>query len=170
MIDIIGRVASLLNRLTAARAGYLDKVPNFEFEVEWSSTPAIDQVASADPTSLTAGTIIPTFPAGSTRVRVILIANIHAANRAAAAHNISLKVQGNKDGGGFGDLIDLTAQTSLGLVNLAGAGDGLCLSVDVTALVDASASTYLFKHIVDSDNAGAVNYTSSFVLVLVYKI
>ena len=41
---------------------------------------------------------------------------------------------------------------------------------DVTALVDASGSTYYFKWLVDSDNAGAVNYTSNFVLVIIYSM
>ncbi len=147
-----------------------NKLPNFEHEVEWSSAPAIDQVAAVAATDLTAGSIIPTFPAGSTRVRAILIATIHAANQSANTQGVKIKVQGKKNAAAYGDLIDLTAQDAMGMVNLIGAADGVCASKDVTALVDASGSTYLFKFIVTASNAGAVNYTSSFVLVLVYKI
>lgn len=147
-----------------------NKIANFEHEVEWTSTPVVEQVASVAATDLTAGSITPTFPTGATRVRVILVANIHAANFSAATHHIALTVQGKKNAGAYGNLIVLTAQTPIGLVNLDGAGDGWAGTVDVTALVDASDSTYQFKFIVDSDNAGAVNYTSSFVLVLVYRI
>ena len=159
-----------LLQLTAARAGYLDKLPNFQHEVEWSSTPTIQQVASAAAANLTAGPITPTFPTGATRVRAILVANIKVANMAANLHHISLKVQGQKAAGGYLDQIDLTAQTTLGMTNVNGASDGWCGSVDVTALVDTSAVQYDFRFVVDSDNAGAVDYTTSFVLVLVYRI
>lgn len=141
-----------------------------EFEVEWSTTPTIQQVASALATNLTAGSITPTFPAGPTRVRAILVASIKAVNTGANTHHISLKVQGQKAGGGYGDLINLTVQTTLSMVNVDGASDGWSGSVDVTTLVNASAVQYDFRFVVDSDNAGAVNYTCSFVLVLVYRM
>jgi len=130
----------------------------------------VEQVAAAAATNLTAGSITPTFPTGSTRVRAILIANIHAANQAANTHHIDLKVQGQKAAGGYGDLLDLSAVDSLGLVNLDGAADGWCGAIDVTALVDASGSVYDFRFVVTSDHAGAVNYTTSFVLILVYTM
>ncbi len=153
-----------------ATNSYLINLPKYQHEVEWSSVPAIDQVASVDATSLTTGSITPTFPTDSTRIRAILIANIHAANQSANTQGVKFKVQGKKDAGAYADQIDLTAQNALGMVNLIGAGDGVCVSKDVTALVDASDSTYLFKFIVTASNAGAVNYTSSFVLIIVYKI
>lgn len=147
-----------------------DTISSFEHETEHVSTAVAEQVASAAATSLTAGLITPMFPSGATLVRALLVASIHAANQTAATHNISLKVQGKKGAGEYADQLDLTAQTSLALVNVAGAGDGLTVPIDVTTLVDASGAAYSFKIIVNSDNAGAVNYTSSFVLVLVYKI
>jgi hypothetical protein len=147
-----------------------DKMPSFEHEIEWSSAPVSEQAASDAAVNLTAGSVIPVFPAGSTRVRSLLVASIHAANQTANAHHISLKVQGQKAGGGYSDLADLTAQATLGLVNVEGAADGWVGSVDVTSLVDASAAQYDFRFVVDSDNAGAVNYTTVFVLVLVYRI
>ncbi len=147
-----------------------DQLPNVEHETEWCTTAVVQQVANAAAVALTAGQIIPTFPTGSTRVRAILIASIHAANQAANTHHVDLKVQGQIDGGGYGDLLDLTAAQSLGMVNLDGAADGLAVAVDVTALVATSGATYDFRFQVDSDDAGAVNYTTSFVLVLVYTM
>jgi len=146
------------------------KLPNFQHEVEWASTPVSQQVASAALTDLTAGSITPTFPTGATRVRAILVASIHAANQAANTHHIGFTVQGQKDAGGYVTQVDLTAVAPLGLVNLDGAGDGWSGAIDVTTLVDASGSVYTFRFQVDSDNAGAVNYTTNFVLVLVYRI
>ncbi len=159
-----------LLQVTAARAGYLDKLPNFEHEVEWASTPVSQQVASAALTDLTAGSITPTFPTGATRVRVLLLASIGAANQAANTHHIGFTVQGQKGALGYVTQLTLTAVPPLGLVNLDGAGDSWAGAIDVTALVDASGSTYTFRFQVDSDNAGAVNYTTGFVLLLVYRI
>lgn len=169
---------------TATRAGYLDELAAAnipadvdalktiiagQHQVEWASIPTVEQIASAAANSLTPGIITPTFPTGSTKVRVILVSSIHAANQAANTHNISLKIQGQKAAGGYSDLSDLSAQTSLGLVNVAGASDGWVGVVDVSTLVDTSGAAYSFKFIVDSDNAGAVNYTCEFMLALVYR-
>jgi hypothetical protein len=162
-VNAVGVVATAIKAAT-------DKIASFQHEIEWSSTPVSEQVASAAATNLTAGSITPTFPTGATPVRALLVASIHAANQAANAHHISLKVQGQKASGGYTDKIDLTAQTTLGLVNLDGASDSWVGSVDVTSLVDASAAQYDFRFVVDSDNAGAVNYTTVFLLVLVYRI
>ena len=149
---------------------FTDKLTNFQFEVKWASVLVSQQVADAAATNLTAGSITPVFPLGSTRVRALLVATIHAVNQAANFHDISLKVQGQKAGGGYSDLLDLTAQTTLGLSDIAGASDGWSGAIDVTSLVDTTGAQYDFRFVVDSDNAGAVNYTTGFVLVLVYKI
>jgi len=147
-----------------------DKIPNFELEVEWATTPVVENIASALATNLTAGTVTPVFPTGSTLVRAILIGTIKLANQAANAHHISLKVQGQRAAGGYADLLDLSALTTLGLVAADGAGDGWTGAVDVSTLVTTSNVAYDFRFVVDSDNAGSVNYTTGFVLVLVYHM
>ena len=147
-----------------------DKIPLVQHETEWATTAVVQNVANAAATNLTAGSITPTFPTGATRVRAILIASIHVANQGANTHHISLKVQGQKAVGGYTDLLDLTAATTLGLAALDGVSDAYCVAIDVTAKVDASAVQYDFRFVVDSDNAGSVNYTTGFVLVLVYTI
>lgn len=189
LLTIDNLIDDLETRLTAARAGYLDNINNaqlanltaqhitnlgnmvnFQHEIEWASTPAIQQVASAAATNLTAGSITPTFPTNSTRVRCILIASIKVVNTAANTHSINFKIQGQKAAGGYSDQLDLTAQAGLGLVNVAGAGDSWAGAIDVTTLVDASAAAYDFRFVVDSDNAGAVNYITAFTLVEIYRI
>lgn len=167
---VLTTIAEYIDTEIGAIKDETDQLPNVQHETEWASTAVVEQVAAAAPTNLTAGSITPAFPTGSTRVRAILIASIHAANQAANTHHIDVKVQGQKAAGGYGDQLDLTAQDSLGLVNLDGAADGLCVAVDVTTLVDASGAVYDFRFVVNSDNAGAVNYTTSFVLVLVYTM
>ena len=147
-----------------------DQLPNTQHETRWSTTPTVQQVASDAATNLTTGSVTPTFPTGATRVRAILVASIHCANQSAATHHISLKVQGQKNAGGYTDLLDLTAQTTLGMVNVDGAGDGWAATIDVTAKVDTSAVQYDFRFVVDSDNAGAVNYTCGFTLILIYTM
>lgn len=143
---------------------------NVEHETEWATTPVVQNVASALATNLTAGSITPTFPTGATLVRAILIASIHVANQAANTHHISLIVQGQVAGGGYAVLLNLSAVTTLGLVNLDGAGDSWCGAIDVTATVATSGLAYDFRFQVDSDNAGSVNYTTGFTLVLVYHM
>jgi len=147
-----------------------DQLPNWQSETEWTSTPTVEQVGNAAAVALTAGSITPTYPTGATRVRAILIATIHCANQAANTHHIHFKVEGQKAAGGYGDLLDLTAVDSLAMVNVDGATDGWCGAIDVTALVDTSGAAYDFRFEVDSDNAGNVNYTCGFVLVLVYTM
>jgi len=166
---IEGYVDELETRLTAARAGYLDSIPNVEHETEWSTNPVCENLATINQTNLTAGSITATFPTGATRVRAILVASIHVANQAANTHHIDFKVQGQKDAGGYVDLLDLTAVDVLGLPNLDGSTDGWCGAIDVTTLVDGSGS-YDFRFVVRSDNAGSVNYTTCFTLVLVYHM
>ncbi len=159
-------LSSIWDRIGTAIAD----IANVQHETEWSSVPAVDQVASVDAASLTAGSIAVTYPTGATRVRAILVASIHAVNQTATTHHINLIVQGQKDAEGYGNLLDLSAQDTLGLVNLDGAADGWCGTIDITDLVDTSGSTYTFKFLVDSDDANIVDYTSGFTLVLVYTI
>jgi hypothetical protein len=168
--DAIQAAATAIQSDASAIKNQTDKLPNLQEEVEWTTTPVSQQVASSDATNLTAGSITPTFPTGATVVRALLFANVHAANQSANAHHVSLKVQGQKAGGGYGDLLDLTAQPTLGLVDVDGAGDAWGGAVDVTALVDTSAVQYDFRFVVDSDDAHAINYTTGFVLAVIYHL
>ncbi|GAH62885.1 unnamed protein product, partial [marine sediment metagenome] len=52
---------------------------------------------------------------------------------------------------------------------LDGAGDAWAQPLDVSDIVE-SGSKYEFRFQVDSDDAGEVHYTTSFVLVLIYKM
>ncbi|MBA7705512.1 hypothetical protein ES703_114343 [subsurface metagenome] len=92
------------------------------------------------------------------------------ANKTAAAHHIKFKIEGKKAAGAYGDLLDLTAQEGLSMVDVDGATDGWSGAIDVTALVDTSGVAYDFRFEVDSDNAGNVIYICSFVLALVYTM
>lgn len=159
-----------LKTLIDALEAKLDVLPDIEYETEWAAVANCDSVASDEVTNLTVGTVTPTFPTGSTRVRAILVASIHILNVAANVHHIAFRVEGNKDAGVYSTLLDLIATAQLGLVNVDGASEGWCGAVDVTALVDASGSVYNFRFVVDSDNAGAVRYITYFTLVLVYHM
>ena len=147
-----------------------DQLPNWRFEDKLPTTPTVDAIASASEESLTAGSVTPTFPTGATRQRAFVIATLHVANKSAATHKIGLTLQKQKDAEGYGDVVDLTANPPISLVNVDGATATFAIVCDVTALVDASGSTYYFKWLVDSDNAGAVNYCSNFVLVIIYSM
>lgn len=147
-----------------------DQLPNVEHTTEWVSTTTIQALANAAATALTVGSITPTYPSGATRVRAILIAYMHVANKAAVAHHIKFKIEGQKAAGGYGDLLNLTAQEGLSMVDVDGASDGWCGAIDVTALVDTSGAAYDFRFEVDSDNAGNVIYICSFLLTLIYTM
>jgi hypothetical protein len=147
-----------------------DQLPNWRFNVPYAMDPAVDPIASAAEESLTAGSVALTYPTGATRVSATLQAYLQIANKAATAHHIGVTLQAQKNGGGYGDLVDLTANPPVSLVDVDGATASFAVSIDVTAEVDTSGVTYDFKWLVDSDDAGAVNYTSNFVLVMTYSM
>jgi len=141
-----------------------------QFESEWSTDPVVENVASAALTSLTAGSIIPAYPGGATEVRVILLPIIKASSQAANTHHIGLKIQYRTGGvGAYTDLKDYTANPPLSLVPSDGAVDSWAQPIDVSAIVSSGVQVE-FRFQVDSDNAGSINYTTSFVLLLVYRI
>lgn len=147
-----------------------DQLPNIEHETEWATAAVCQNLATVAQSNLTAGSVTPTFPTGSTRVRAILVASIHVANQGANTHHIDFKVEGQKAAGGYASQLDLSAIDAIGLVNVDGAADGWCGAIDVTTLVDTSGAVYDFRFVVRSDDAGSVNYTTCFTLVLVYTM
>jgi len=147
-----------------------DQLPNWRFDDKLATTPTVDAEASASEESLTAGSVTPTFPTGATRQRAYVVAMLHAANKSEATHKIGLTLQIQKNAGGYGDVVDLTANPPISLISVDGACANFAIVCDVTATVDTSAVQYDFKWLVDSDNAGAVNYTSNFVLVIIYSM
>jgi len=141
-----------------------------ERETEWNTDPVVQNVASAAETALTAGSITPTYPTGAVERRAILLPMIKAASQAAATHHIGIKIQYRIGGAGpWLDLLNLTANPPLGLVTVDGAVDSWTHPIDVTAIVSSGVQVE-FRFAVDSDNAGSVNYTTSFLLVLVYRM
>lgn len=155
----------------AALAGYVDEEKNKEHETEWNTNPVVDNVASVALTTLTVHTIPATnfvYPIGATERRVILLAMISGQAQANQTHHIGVKVQREINDGGWGDLLDLTTNPPLGLSTEASMGN-LTLPIDISALVD-SGDKLEFRFQVDSDNAGSVNYTTSFLVVLVYRM
>lgn len=147
-----------------------DQLPNWRFDSEkYASTVTVDAKADAAEVDLTAGSIVVTIPTGATIVDVTLAAFLHVANKAAATHHIGLTLQAQKDAGGYGDVVVLTANPPVSLVNVDGAMATFAIACDVSATVNGAA-TYTFRWQCDSDNAGAVNYTSNFVLVITYSM
>jgi len=141
-----------------------------EHETEWSTDPNVDSVASAVEADLTEGdmgTII--YPTGAVEVSVILLPIIKAVNQSGATHHIGITIQYSEDDGAWADIIDLTTDPPMGLVVMDGAGDSWAMPLDVSAIVETG-KKYEFRFQVDSDNAGEVHYTTSFVLVLIYKM
>jgi len=141
-----------------------------ERETEWQTDPVVENVASAVATALTAGSITPTYPTGSVERRAILLPMIKASNQASNTHHIGLKIQYRTGGAGpYSDLKDYTANPPLTLATVDGATDSWAQPIDVTAIVSTGVQVE-FRFEVDSDNAGSVNYTTSFLLALVYRM
>lgn len=178
--------AALIDEITAVRMEELDaanlpsdvddvksetdKIPAVEHETEWTTDPNVDSVSSAAEANLTEGVIDTVdYPTGATEVRVILLPILKAANQSGATHHIGLTVQYREDDGTWTDIIDLTTDPPMCLVVLDGAGDTFAQPLDVSAIVE-SGKKYEFRFQVDSDDAGEVHYTSSFVLILVYTM
>jgi len=142
-----------------------------QLETEWSTDPVVENVASAAITNLTTHEIPAAnfvYPTGATEVRVILLPMIKAAAQAGAVHHIGLKVQRNINDAGWGDLKDYTANPPLCLA-ADGTSDSWAQPIDITTLV-ASGNKLQFRFAVDSDQAASVNYTTSFLVVLVYRM
>lgn len=141
-----------------------------EYETEWSTDPNVDSVSDAAEADLTEGDMgTITYPPSASEVRVILLPVIKAVNQAGNTHHIGITVQYSEDDGAWADIIDLTADPPMGLVVLDGAGDSWAMPLNVSAIVE-SGKKYEFRFQVDSDDAGEVHYTTSFVLVLIYKM
>lgn len=147
-----------------------DQLPNWLFDSKkYATTVTVDAEASAAEQDLTAGSAVVTIPTGATIQGVTLAAFLHVANKSAATHKIGLTLQIQKAAEGYGDVVDLTANPPVSLVNVDGAMATFAIACDVSGTVDGAA-TYTFKWQVDSDNAGAVNYTSNFVLAITYSM
>lgn len=141
-----------------------------EIETEWSTDPVVDNVASDALTTLTTHTITAesfVYPIEGTEVRVILLAMLSVVAQAEAIHHIGLKVQMQVNDGGWADLKDFTANPPLGIPADGGMGSWT-MPIDITDSV-ASGDKLEFRFAVDSDNAGSMNYTTSFLVTLIYK-
>ncbi len=147
-----------------------DQLSNWRFHDHFASTPTVDNVASANETALTAGTFTITYPTGATKVKAIVYAYLHAAAQAAGGHKIGLTLQYSRDGGAYADVVDLTATTPLAIPDLDEAMATFAIEVDVSTVVTTSAVVYGWKWLVDSDNAGSVNYTSNFGILMIYSM
>jgi len=167
--------------VTITRAEYIDRIPYIEsdtdrienavLETEWSTAPATDNVSSVAETELTIHTIPAdefVYPTGATEVRVILLAVMTAHARDAATHHIGVKVRMEVNDGGWADLVDFTADPPIGLAT-EGAMANWAMPIEITDLVDSGDKLEL-RFAVDSDNAGSVTYTTSFIVVLNYRL
>jgi len=163
---IVWENITTIDSLIDAIKAETDKIRHVFFDARYAMTPTVDSVASSSETSLTAGSITVTFPIGSSRNRAYVVATLHVANKSDATHKIGLTLQKQKDAEGYADIVDLTANPPISLVEVDGSMATFVIICDVTSLIDNSGSTYYFKWLVDSSNAGAVNYTSNFVLVI----
>ena len=151
-----------------------DKISDVEHETEWNTDPYVDDITHVALTEypLTEGDMgTVTYPSDATEVRAILLPVIKAVNQACTTHHIGLKVQYNVNDLGWinEDIIDLTTNPTMGLAALDAVVDSMAQPLDVSAIIETG-SKYEFRFVVESDNAGAVYYTTSFVLVLVYRM
>ena len=182
--SILGRIgdptghtlATLVAKLgnpAAAIGALLENLDNAVFEEEWITDPVVENKASAAEQTLATHTIAAVdfvYPSGASEVRVILLAMITAAAQADPTnpHHIGLKVQREINDGGWADLKNFTANPPLALA-ADGAMGPWSFPIDISALV-ASGDKLEFRFAVDSDDAASVNYTTSFLVVLVYTM
>ena len=126
-----------------------------------------ESVSNAAEVSLAAPAVVTVnIPAGATLLEAKVVASLKANNQTAAEHNIGVTLQENIDGGGWADLRDLTANPPLTLPEVDATADGLTLVEVITS--PATGETVQFRFQVDSDDAGEVHYTQTFVLSVEY--
>ena len=148
---------------------HVDEEKEKQYEVEWSTDPVVENVATTAETPLTIHTITSlTYPTGATEVRVILLPMIKASAQVAATHHIGIKILYEVNDGGWNTLKDFTANPPMSLAG-DGAVDSWAYPIDISAIVSSGDKLEL-RFTVTSDNAGSVNYTTSFLVVLVYKM
>ncbi len=129
-----------------------------------------EQITNAGEETVTPPTgISPTFQAGSTLRRATLVASLKANNDTAALHKIGVTLEYQIAGGGWNDLIDLTAAPVLMLPEVEGTGDAVTIVEDMTGLF-TSGQLVEVRFSVDSTNAAAVNYMTTFVLSLEFDL
>jgi len=150
-----------------------DKISDVEHETEWNTDPVVDNRTTILETELTAHTIAAAdfvYPNGATGVRVILLAMITAQAQGVPTnpHHIGIKVQREINDGGWADIEDFTANPPFGLA-AEGVTATWSMPFDISALVD-SGDKLEFRFAVDSNDAASVNYTTSFLVVLVYRM
>ena len=125
-----------------------------------------ESVANAAEVSLAAPAVVTVdFPTGATLLEAKVVASIKANNQTASEHNIGLTLQKNIAGGGWVDIRDFTANPPLTLPDVDATADALTL---VEALAITTGQTVQFRWQVDSDDAGEVHYTQTFVLSVEY--
>jgi len=141
-----------------------------EFEIEWGTNAQVDSISSDVLESLSSH-LIPSnqfvFPEGSVKRRVILLPMIIASAQVAAVHHIGIKVQINVNDAGWIDLVDMEATPPIGLSD-DGDTSSWQMPVDITEYVD-SGDKVMLRFQVHSDNAATVNYSTSFIVVLIYR-
>jgi len=169
---------TLLGRLTAARALYLDNLNNsqllnlpnvslMEHEIEFVSAEALDDIALTGEQPTTERTVTVTLPSGATRRKVFLLALITVMNNTSTAQKIDLMVQGRKGAGGWNTYF--SQDDCIGFGTVDGATTSLIAVQDITALVDVAA-TYGFRFSVNQNQAQSVRYTTEYLVVVTYRM
>jgi len=169
---------TLLGRLTAARALYLDNLNNtqllnlpnvslMEHEIEFPSAETLDDINTIVYTATTECPITVALPTGASRRRVLLLAVITMLNNTANAQKIDIQVQGRKGAGAWNTYFDKTDCVGFGAVD--GATTSLVTLQDVTALID-TAGNYGFRCQVRNSVAQSVRYTTQYLLVVTYRM
>lgn len=159
-------VENIRTRLTTLQTDLTEgKLRSFRRTYAFASTN--EQVANAAEVSLAAPAVVTvTFPAGATLLEAKVAAVLKANNQTAAKHNIGITLQKNVAAGGWVDIRDFTANPPLTLPEVDATGDSITLVEVLTPLTTGQSVQFRFQ--VDSDNAGAVNYTQTFVLIVEY--
>lgn len=122
--------------------------------------------SAAEQDLATSGEVAITFPTGATMLRAIVVASLKANNQSAAEHNIGVTLQNDINNAGWADLVDLTANMPLTLPEVDATADAITLVTEVDAF--NTGDTVEFRYQVDSDNAGEVHYTCTFVVSVEY--
>jgi len=173
-----GDIDTILARLTAARAGYLDNLNNpqllnlpqvniMEHEIGFASAEALNDIALTGEQTTTERTITVTLPTGATIRRVFLLAVITAMNNTVNAQKIDVTVQGRKGAGGWNNYFSQDDIVGFGAVD--GATTSMLAIQDVSALVN-EAVAYGFRLSVNQSSANSVRYTTQYVLLITYRM
>jgi len=163
--DALARYTTLSTRLTAARAGYLDYLPNQRVEVAQvpATQNAVAVLNTTNETTLGSKDITVSLPSGATIISVIALARISVMNDSATAQKIDLKMNV--------EAVTLFNQADVvGFPAADGASSIYTIAEDASDEVTAIGQVVTLEALATLSAAASVRFQAQYFLFITYRM